>query len=130
MRDFGSIIYIDSSIRFKSGQLNPLFSVLPKTGMLTQFIGLKLTKYTDPQMFEWFGQTASDYNDFFTIEANIFMFEKTFLTAIMIKAWVTCALVWLNRFFFFHSKPNSKINANILNVFPRMKVALVRQVLL
>ena len=93
IRDFGSVIYIDSSIRFKSGDLKPLFSVLPRTGMLTQFIGLKLTSYTDPKMFDWFGETADSYKGFFTIEANIFMFHDTFLTALMIKAWVTCALV-------------------------------------
>ena len=107
MKEFGSVIYMDSSIRFKSGDLKPLLETLKTTGMLTQFIGLKLTSYTDPQMFEWFGETSEAYKGFFTIEANIFMFTNNFLTSIMMRAWIACALVCIFLFF-------SDVNSNIV----------------
>lgn len=43
-------------------------------------------------MFNWFGETSQNYEDFFTIEANILIFSRNFLTTLMMKAWVTCAL--------------------------------------
>lgn len=92
MRSYDSVLYLDSSIRFKSGELAPIFTTLKETGLLTQFIGLKLTCYTNPQMFAWFNEEVKSYESFFTIEANILLFHRNFLTTLMMKSWVTCAL--------------------------------------
>lgn len=85
------MFYVDSSIRFHSGDLSPIVNSLKKTSMLTQFIGLDLVCYTNPRMFEWFGETKASYEQFYTIEANILLFHKNFLTLLIMKAWVTCA---------------------------------------
>jgi hypothetical protein len=42
--------------------------------------------------FLWFGDSWKTYENFLTIEANILMFHRTFLTNLIMKAWVTCAL--------------------------------------
>lgn len=68
-------------------------SSLKDVGFLTQFIGLKLNCYTNPLMFNWFGESAQNFEEFFTIEANILMFSGShFLSKLLMKAWVTCAL--------------------------------------
>ena len=87
-----TVIYIDSSIRFHNNQLQPLMSTLSEVGLLTQYIELKLTCYTNPKQFVWFGESADAYANFFTIEANILFFHMNFLATLMTKAWVTCAL--------------------------------------
>ena len=114
------MLYVDSSIRFKSGEVRPIVNACKNVGLLTQYIGnsaiksnrkfhvaqilkqvscqkktkkaLKLNCYTNPKMFDWFNETADSYEDFFTIEANILMFHRSFLTSLIMKAWVTCAL--------------------------------------
>jgi hypothetical protein len=92
LRKHETVIYIDSSIRFHSNELQPLVNTLRDVGLLTQYIGLKLNCYTNPKQFEWFGETAKSYQDFYTIEANILFFHRNFITTLMMKAWVTCAL--------------------------------------
>ena len=92
LRDFQTVIYIDSSIRFLSSEMNPIIDSLKKLGVLTQFIGLKLTCYTNPKMFTWFKEEVKAFENFFTIEANILLFHRNFLTSLIMKAWITCAL--------------------------------------
>ena len=87
-----TVLYIDSSIRFLNNEISPVVNTCENIGMLTQYIGLKLVCYTHPKMFEWFEEKSNSYDDFFTIEANILMFHNTFLTNIIMKAWVTCAM--------------------------------------
>lgn len=43
-------------------------------------------------MYEWFGETNATYEQFYTIEANVLLFQRSFLSALLMKAWVTCAL--------------------------------------
>ncbi len=86
------MLYIDSSIRFLNSEIAPIVNTCKNVGMLTQYIGLKLVCYTDPKMFEWFEEKPNSYEDFFTIEANILMFHSSFLTSILMKAWITCAM--------------------------------------
>lgn len=92
LKEFKTVIYIDSSIRFQSSELSPIIESLKDVGMLTQYIELKLNCYTNPKMFNWFHETKDSYEDFFTIEANILLFHRSFITSLIMKAWVTCAL--------------------------------------
>ena len=43
-------------------------------------------------MFTWFGEETKSFETFFTIEANILLFQQSFLTSLIMKAWITCAL--------------------------------------
>ena len=60
--------------------------------MLTHVIPLKLNCFTNPLMYKWFDETNETYKEFWTIEANILLFERSFLSMLLMKAWVTCAL--------------------------------------
>ncbi|CAF0887758.1 unnamed protein product [Brachionus calyciflorus] len=90
--EYETVLYVDSSIRFQSSEISSIIDSVRQVGMLTQYIELKLNCYTNPKMFEWFEDTPSTYDDFFTIEANILLFHRNFLTSLIMKAWVTCAL--------------------------------------
>ena len=43
-------------------------------------------------MFDWFGEKSFDYDQLKTIESDIIIVHKNFLTSLIMKAWVTCAL--------------------------------------
>ena len=43
-------------------------------------------------MFSWFEEETKSFENFFTIEANILLFHQNFLTNLVMKAWITCAL--------------------------------------
>lgn len=92
LKEYDTILYVDSSIRFKSSEIGPLVESCKDVGFLTQFIGFNLVCYTTMNQFVWFGETWKNYEEFFTIEANILMFHSSFLTNLIMKAWVTCAL--------------------------------------
>ena len=85
-------MYIDSSIRILNDNIGIQIAKLKKTSMLTQMVWLNLNCYTDPLMYKWFGETNVTYKEFMTIEANLILFERSFLSMLLMKAWVTCAL--------------------------------------
>lgn len=63
------------------------------TGVLTRYLRqLSLVCFTDPRMFEWFGENAKNFENVRTLEANFIIVTKNFLTSLIMKAWVTCAL--------------------------------------
>ena len=83
---------MDSSIRIRNGKLDPILETASITGLLSQFIGLKLLCYTNPKMFEWFHERSSTFDNLDTIEANFLIMKKNFINSLIMKAWVTCAL--------------------------------------
>jgi hypothetical protein len=89
---YESILYVDSSVRLLSSEIQPVMNVLSELGILTQILNFNLVCYTNPKMFDWFGLDVVEYADAFTIDANILMFKRTFETELVMKAWVTCAL--------------------------------------
>ena len=48
--------------------------------------------YLSPKMFDWFRLDIEPYEDMFTIDANFLMFKRGFVTSLIMKAWVICAL--------------------------------------
>ncbi len=85
-------MYVDTSIRFKSSEIKQLANTCKETGLLTQFIGLRFICYTNPAIFDWFNENQNSYKYLNTIEANILFFTNNFVTSLVMKAWVTCAL--------------------------------------
>lgn len=43
-------------------------------------------------MFTWFGEQAYTFNQIDSIDANILLFSRSFLSTLIMKAWLTCAL--------------------------------------
>ena len=83
---------MDTSIRFRSDKILKLFPMVKRVGMLTRYLNLNLTCYTDRRMFEWFQQTPLEFSHLHTIEANIILLHNNLLTKLVMKSWVTCAL--------------------------------------
>ncbi len=92
LNDYDTVIYIDCSIRFKSNEIKPIVDSVRKFGLLTQYIYLRLLRYTNPKMFTWFEESPHTFEKFFTAEAGIVFVHNNFLSRLIMKAWVTCAL--------------------------------------
>jgi hypothetical protein len=89
---FESVFYIDSSVRLYSSEISSTINGLKEIGIIGKFIPLSLVCYTNPKMFDWFKLKVTEYSEAFILDANILLFKRTFLTALIMKAWVTCAL--------------------------------------
>ena len=85
-------MYIDSSIRFFSNKIDDIVDTCKSTGIIAHQIDLRMPCFTTPKMFEWFGESADDFEKIGTIEGNFIILHRNFLNALIIKAWVTCAL--------------------------------------
>lgn len=92
MKYYEQIMYIDASIRFKSTDASDLIDKSSQTGVVASYIGFRLPCFTHPNAFKWFGETSESYDQVGTIEGNFIIFNRNFLTALILKAWVTCAL--------------------------------------
>ena len=60
--------------------------------MLASVAKLDVICYTNPRMFEWFGLDMAAYEGVSTIEGGFLMFKRSFLTSLIMKSWITCAL--------------------------------------
>jgi hypothetical protein len=85
-------MYIDSSIRLRSNRIDSIVEAVKTTGFLAQYIAIDFVCYTNPRMFEWFGETARMYNHLLAIEANFIVMYRNFINSLLMKAWVHCAL--------------------------------------
>ncbi len=88
-----TVIYVDTSIRFKSNKIDSLLKTSFERGIITRYIDLYLTCFTHENMFKWFNNDVNTYSDVHSLEANfIILNNKNFLTHLIMKAWVMCAL--------------------------------------
>lgn len=85
-------MYIDSSIRIFTDKIGFHLTKLRNTNFLTQYLKHNFSCYTDPLMFKWFKENLGSFQKFYTIEANILLFQRSLLSSLIMKAWVTCAL--------------------------------------
>ena len=92
MSQYKSVIYLDSSIRFTSNKIANIFGMTREIGMLSRYIRTNLTCYTDERMFNWFGSDRAEFIDMYSLEANFLLFNRNFLTSLIMKSWLTCAL--------------------------------------
>lgn len=86
------MFYVDSSVQFNNKVEQSLLKTIKNIGILTQYIEFQLICYTNPKTFDWFGGTLKEFERFYTIDANTILFHRNFLTSLILKAWVTCAL--------------------------------------
>jgi hypothetical protein len=61
-------------------------------GIIGKFIPFRLLCYTNQKMFDWFNLNVNDFEEIFTLDANIILFKRAFLTELIMKAWITCAI--------------------------------------
>ncbi|CAM4770068.1 unnamed protein product [Rotaria magnacalcarata] len=93
LRRYGTIIYGDSSIRFKSNSFNPvLIDNYIRGFAVRELPSLSLPCYTRAGTFDWFNQSYSEYDDIAMAETDLLVVTDTLLTRLIMKAWLTCAL--------------------------------------
>lgn len=93
LNNYQTVLYIDSSIYFNTDHIGEPLATAKSVGMFSQTLTyFNLTDYTNPKMFEWFDHTHKDFENMATIEANILIFNRCFITSLIMKTWVTCAL--------------------------------------
>lgn len=92
LKNHETVIYIDTSIKLGTSQINHLVTTVKDVGMLSRYINLYVKCFTDPSMLAWFRETPQSFADTHSLEANLLIFHRSFVTSLIMKAWVSCAL--------------------------------------
>ncbi|CAF1185038.1 unnamed protein product [Adineta steineri] len=93
LRRYGQIIYGDSSARFNHNSFDPVLHDNYIRGFAARELpGHFLPCYTRSGAFSYFNQSYTNYNDIYMAEANFLVVTDTFLTRLIMKAWLMCAL--------------------------------------
>lgn len=86
------MIYIDTTVRFHSNQVDSITDSIKKIGTLFNYKNVKLNCYSNEKIFDWFNEKPETFNSMNLIKTNVLAFHRNFLTSLILKAWVTCAL--------------------------------------
>jgi len=92
MKEYESIVYIDNTVRFHSNNIDNLIEASKRVGMLMPYKKLNLNCYTNPKTYQWFNENLNLYHNLNLIKTNVVVIYRNFLTSLIIKSWVTCAL--------------------------------------
>ncbi|CAF2871433.1 unnamed protein product [Rotaria sp. Silwood2] len=93
LRRYGTIIYADSSVRFNSNSFNPvLIDNYIRGFAVRELPGHFLSCFTHTDTFTWFNQSYRNFESIYIAEAGFLVVTDTFLTRLIMKAWLTCAL--------------------------------------
>ncbi|CAF1432215.1 unnamed protein product [Rotaria sordida] len=93
LRRYGTVIYADSSIRFNSNSFNPVVIDNYIRGFAARELpGHYVSCYTHTDTFTWFNQSYTNFDNIYIAEAGFVVVTDTFLTRLIMKAWLTCAL--------------------------------------
>ncbi|CAF1970578.1 unnamed protein product [Rotaria magnacalcarata] len=93
LRRYGTIIYGDASARFNSNSFNPvLIDNYIRGFAVRELPNHYLSCFTRTGTFGWFNQSYSQFDEIYMSEANFLVVTDTFLTRLIMKAWLTCAL--------------------------------------
>lgn len=88
------VVYFDSTRKFSSLKLDALFKKVSITGVLAKLSNLNLKCYTNSKMYDWFEESADNFTNIHMIDTSlVIMNRKNFINALVMKAWITCALV-------------------------------------
>ncbi|CAF4976362.1 unnamed protein product, partial [Rotaria magnacalcarata] len=81
------------SARFNSNSFNPvLIDNYIRGFAVRELPNHYLSCFTRTGTFGWFNQSYSQFDEIYMSEANFLVVTDTFLTRLIMKAWLTCAL--------------------------------------
>ncbi|CAF1174803.1 unnamed protein product [Rotaria sordida] len=90
---YGTVIYVDSSIRFNSNSFNPVVIDNYIRGFAVREIPDRyLSCYTHTDTFTWFNQSYTNFDNIYIADSGLIIVSDTFITRLIMKAWLTCAL--------------------------------------
>ena len=93
LRRFGSIIYGDTSIRYRTSNFDRLVIDNSIRGFSCRELpGHYLPCFTLEGTFQWFDERYSSFNDIYIAEAGFVAVTDNFLSRLVLKTWLTCAL--------------------------------------
>ncbi|CAF4037191.1 unnamed protein product, partial [Rotaria sp. Silwood1] len=93
IRRFGSIIYGDTSIRYKTSKFDHLLiDNLIRGFSCRELPEHYLSCFTLEKTFLWFNETSSSFDNIYIAEAGFLAVTDNFLSRLILKTWVTCAL--------------------------------------
>jgi hypothetical protein len=91
LRDFEKVLYLDTSIRFHSNDIESLVESSEHIGLKSQYTDFKLNCFSNKRIFDWFQENPDEYEHINLSKTNILMFSRSFVTSLFMKTWVTCA---------------------------------------
>ncbi|KAK3590851.1 hypothetical protein CHS0354_024589 [Potamilus streckersoni] len=93
LNEFGFVMWIDASVRFRTSNLDALFSGAKEMGIKVRLGGYPIAMHTDKDTFDYLEEAPCLYQDRMEVEANFMIFFRTpFLMTNIIKPLVSCAL--------------------------------------
>ncbi|CAF0967251.1 unnamed protein product [Adineta steineri] len=93
VRRFGTIIYGDTSVRYLTSNFNRiLIDNLIRGFSCRELPGHYLSCFTLSGTFAWFNESSSVFDDIYIAEAGFVAVTDNFLSRLVLKTWVTCAL--------------------------------------
>ncbi|CAF0862125.1 unnamed protein product [Didymodactylos carnosus] len=93
LKRYGTVIYGDTSVRYKIGEFDHLLMDNAIRGFACRELpGHYLPCFTLSDTFSWFNESYSTFNDVYIAEAGFIVVQDNFLSRMIMKAWTTCAL--------------------------------------
>ncbi|CAF3193916.1 unnamed protein product [Rotaria sp. Silwood2] len=93
VRRFGTIIYGDTSVRYLTSNFDRIIiDNLIRGFSCRELPGHYLSCFTLSETFSWFNETSSTFDDIYIAEAGFVAVTDNFLSRLVLKTWVTCAL--------------------------------------
>lgn len=97
LAEFGFVWWMDSSIRFKTPNIDHAIQYAVNNSILftvttSDLNAYSLPKQTDSRMFQFFGEDKCKYRHFGEVWATTVLFHFDDITKYAVRAWVTCAL--------------------------------------
>ncbi|CAF1177433.1 unnamed protein product [Rotaria sordida] len=90
---FGTIIYGDTSVRYLTSNFDRIIiDNLIRGFSCRELPGHYLSCFTLSGTFSWFNETSFTFDDIYIAEAGFVAVTDNFLSRLVLKTWVTCAL--------------------------------------
>jgi hypothetical protein len=87
------IFWIDLSVRFKTSNIESIIKKAIDISFISRYLSdLEVVCYTNVKMFKWFNENPIVFNGIRSLEANVIIINKSIVSLLLIKAWITCAL--------------------------------------
>ncbi|XP_046564324.1 uncharacterized protein LOC124273154 isoform X1 [Haliotis rubra] len=88
------IVWVDSSVRFRTGQLTPMFEDARARGLAFSPVGkYALAEHTSKDMFQYFSDSACHFSQYNEAEAGFqILHNDPFIRNFLVKVWTACAL--------------------------------------
>ena len=95
LRHYHFVLWMDASIKFKTGDLDLLFAKAKKTGVLAKYDSHLLPAHTFQDTFRFFGETPCVFRNSGEFSASIILIhsENEIIRNCFVRPWVGCALI-------------------------------------